>query len=73
MTDRLFDYKLNDQGIEEVAKAKKMFSDFQDTILSHLHDSREKSIVKSKLEEASFYVTKSIAMNTDNHSAIIIY
>lgn len=71
--NRLYDFKLNEKGLAEVKNTKCIFSDFQETILSHLYDSREKSIVKTKLEEASFYVTRAIAQNTDNHSEIITH
>lgn len=71
--DRLYDYKLNERGIKEVRLAKIEFSDFQQVILGRLNGSREKSIVKTKLEEASFYMTRAIAQSKENHSGTNVY
>ena len=72
-TNCLIDYKLNDDGIKKLKEAKKIFSDFQQSVLGALHPSRETSIVKSKLEEASFYMSKAIAQREENHSQIITH
>lgn len=72
-TNCLYDYKLNEKGAEAVKDTKSAFSDFQQIILGSLKPSREASIVKTKLEEASFYATRAIASHEENHSEIITY
>ena len=72
-TNCLFDYKLNERGIDQVKMAKKIFSDYQQTVLGMMKPSREASIVKTKLEEASFYMTRAISSNENNHSEIITH
>ena len=69
-TNRLFDYKLNEKGVKELNEMKKVFSDFQQTILGSMKPSREASIVKTKLEEASFYMSRAISTHKENHSEI---
>ena len=69
-TNRLSDYKLNQDGVKELNEAKKTFSDFQETILGGLLPGRNSSIVKTKLEEASFYMSRAIAEQEKNHSEI---
>ena len=72
-TNRLYDYKLNEQGVEAVKEAKKVFSDFQETIMGMVLPSRQSALLKTKLEEASFHMTKAIASNPKNHSEIITH
>lgn len=69
-TNRLFDYQLNTKGIEALRFAKEQFSDFQEAILGNLLPGRNNSMVKTKLEEASFYMSKAIAEQSDNHQSI---
>lgn len=72
-TNRLYDYKLNEKGSKELNDAKRIFSDFQETILGQFNSGRNSSIVKTKLEEASFYMSRGIAENEDNHTEIITH
>lgn len=72
-TNRLFDYQLNEQGIEELKEAKRVFSEMQDQVLGRLRPGRNTSIVKTKLEEASFYMSRAIAEQEENHTGINTY
>jgi hypothetical protein len=69
-TNRLFDYKLNEKGVKDLNEAKAAFGDFQENILGRLPAGRNGSIVKTKLEEASFYMSRAIAEIDTNHSEI---
>ena len=72
-TNRLFDYKLNEKGVNEVSEAKRVFSEMQEQVMGRLKPSRNASIVKTKLEEASFYMTRAIAEQEENHTEINTY
>jgi hypothetical protein len=72
-TNRLYDYKLNAEGAEKLKEAKIEFSNFQEKLLGELKPGRNASIVKSKLEEASFYMSRAIAEQADNHDSINTY
>jgi hypothetical protein len=70
----LFDtHKLNEQGFKEVSDFKSAFNDFVGLALSKMPESRTKSIFKTKIEEAAFFGTKSIASKDGNFSEIIRY
>lgn len=72
-TDRVYDFKLNEKGIKEVVELKTVFSEFQSEILGRMIPSREKSIVKTKLEEAGFYATRAVSQNPENYIEINTY
>ena len=72
-TNCLYDYKLNEKGIKELHKAKTDFSTFQQSIVGRLENSREAALVKTKLEEASFYMSRAIAQVKENHTEINTY
>ena len=72
-TNCFYDYKLNEQGVQDVKMLKHLFSDFQQNVLLMLKPSREASIVKTKLEEAGFYATRAIASHEENHDSINTY
>lgn len=72
-TNRLYDYKLNEKGVKEIGEAKFVFSEMQEQVMGRLKPSRSASIVKTKLEEASFYMTRAIAELEENHTEINTY
>lgn len=69
-TNRLYDYNLNTGGVEALKDAKKTFSDFQEAILGQLKLGRNCSMVKTHLEMASFYMSRAIAEQEENHTSI---
>jgi len=71
--ERLTDYKLTQAGIISLQASKLTFSDAQETILGMMPEGREKAIVRTKLQEASFYMTRGIASAEQNHSEIITH
>jgi hypothetical protein len=72
-TNCLYDYKLNEKGVNEVRTAKEIFSEMQQLVLGRLKPSRETSLVRTKLEEASMYMTRAIAQDESNHTEINTY
>lgn len=64
---------LNETGFREVKKAKTILSIAVDQALELMPDGREKSVFKTKIEEAMFFATKSIAGKTGNWTDIIRY
>lgn len=66
--DPLFEvHRLNEEGLRKADNLARTF----DTLLTHLktlcpENTREFSIVKTKLEEACFFAKKSLAMNPVN-------
>ena len=63
--NELFDSPpITKEGIEDIKQCRHKFSLFLDVLSSLSHnDGREFSIVKTKLEEASFFMNKAIAKN----------
>lgn len=62
-------HKLNGDGVKKVDKVRALFDDF----LSNLEiecgsDGREMAIVRTKLEEASFFANKAISVFAGNQS-----
>jgi len=74
MTDPLFEvYRLNDDGLKKAASIAALF----DKVLHELEsvcrtDSREFSIVKTKLEEASFFAKKAMSIETGNQDLKVV-
>ncbi len=68
MIDPLFDYKkLNERGIQKANAIADVFTVALNTLRSLcLENTREFSIVKTKLEEASFFAKKSVAVLPEN-------
>lgn len=65
----MFDYHLlNEQGKYEVVKFKTILSIAVEQALELMPECREKSIFKTKLEEAVFFGTKAIAQKDGNYS-----
>lgn len=64
----MFEYHiLSDQGKEQVIKYKTIMGDAVKTVLEMMPEGREKSIFKTKLEEAAFFGTKAIASKDGNY------
>ena len=53
--------KLNTAGVSAAHKVEELFSDLLHTLQDVLPEGREFSIVKTKLEEASFYAKKALS------------
>lgn len=67
----MFDFHiLNEQGKNEVKKFKSTISAAITEIDSLLPQGREKSIFITKLEEAMFFGTRSIASKPENHTEV---
>jgi hypothetical protein len=63
---------LNDQGIEKARILQKSFKEFLSSIEEMCgSDGREMSIVRTKLEEASFFAKRAMAMNPVNHDEVL--
>jgi hypothetical protein len=66
-------HKLNDKGLAEVTKFKTDLVNAVEAAFDLMPDGREKSVFKTKLEEAVFFGTKAIAGKAGNFSEIITY
>ena len=66
-------HKLNENGFNEVAQFKGKLSTAINEALNLLPEGREKSIFKTKIEEAAFFGTKAIASKPGNFSEIVTY
>ena len=62
---------LNDLGKEKARQLQAVFAHFLDT-LEHVcgKDGREMAIVRTKLEEASFYAKRAMAMRPEHHDGV---
>ena len=71
---KMFDtHKLNDKGFDEVATFKATMITSVKTALDLMPEGREKSVFKTKIEEAVFFGTKAIAGKEGNFTEIISY
>jgi len=59
-------YKLNEKGINQCNEVAYLFDEFLVKLRSILPESRELSIVKTKLEEASFFMKKGVSTQEIN-------
>lgn len=66
-------HKLNEQGFTQVEAFKKAITKMWLEIDGILPESREKSIFKTKLEEAAFFGTKAVASKEGNFTEIVSY
>jgi len=70
----MFDtHKLNEKGLNEVEVFKKTMAEAVYGVLLTLPEGREKSIFKTKIEEAMFFGTKAIASEPTNYTEITKY
>ncbi len=66
-------HKLNENGFKEMNEFKENFANAVNNALSLMAESREKSIFKTKIEEAVFFGAKAIASKPENFDSIKIY
>ena len=66
-------HKLNDQGFKEVNQLKSKMNAAVNDALALMPEGREKSVFKTKLEEAMFFGTKAIAGKEGNFTEIVTY
>lgn len=70
----MFDtHKLNDQGFKEVSNLKSSMAVAVESALALMPEGREKSVFKTKIEEAMFFGAKAIAGKEGNFSEIVKY
>lgn len=66
-------HKLNEAGFAEVAKLKSAMVTAVEQALEQMPEGREKSIFKTKIEEAMFFGTKAIAAKPGNWTEVVRY
>lgn len=66
-------HKLNETGFAEVKAAKEVLHKAVSTALDLMPEGREKSVFKTKIEEAVFFGTKAIAGKIGNWTEIVRY
>lgn len=66
-------HKLNEKGFEEVKILKSEMAKAVDIALFLMPEGREKSVFKTKIEEAMFFGTKAIAGKEGNFTEIVEY
>lgn len=59
-------YELNENGEQDLAYFREKLKNAMDEILPLLPEGREKSIFKTKLEEAAFWAVKAISSLPEN-------
>ena len=65
-------YKLNEIGFNKAAGLQAEFQVFLNRLeLVCGSDGREMAIVRTKLEEASFFAKRAMAMRSENHDEVI--
>lgn len=69
----LHTYLLNDEGLQRTKELKSKLQAGINDVLALLPEGREKSIFKTKVEEAAFFATRAIAMQPENHKEVISY
>ena len=61
-------HMLNDQGIEKAKKLQSLFDDFLNELIAmNTAEGREMAIVFTKLQEASFFAKRAMAMRSENN------
>lgn len=65
-------HKLNEQGMRKARNIQANFTTLLETLEDICGpDGREVAIVRTKLEEASFFAKRAMAMRPENHSEIL--
>lgn len=66
-------HKLNEAGFAEVKTLKSGMNQAVTAALELMPEGREKSVFKTKIEEAMFFGTKAIAGKPENYIEIVTY
>jgi len=67
----MFDtHKLNEKGFEEMKAYKSRLAAAVNEVLVLMPEGREKSVFKTKIEEAVFFGAKAIASKSENHTEV---
>jgi len=75
-------HKLNDKGFDRLKTLKSKIvalkKDYEDAAMNRethvdASGSRELSLAITKLEESSFWITKALASNPENHTEVVEY
>lgn len=66
-------HKLNEEGFKKMHTFKEGLSVAVSKAMLEMPDGREKSIFKTKMEEAVFFGAKAIASHPENFSEIVNY
>lgn len=66
-------HKLNEKGFDDVRALKATMAEAIEFALALMPEGREKSIFRTKIEEAMFFGTKAVAGKDGNYSEIIEY
>lgn len=66
-------HKLNETGFQEVKLLKETLQSAVQTALDLMPEGREKSVFKTKIEEAVFFGTKAVASKVGNWTEIVRY
>jgi hypothetical protein len=71
MVDPLFQFhRLNEDGIKKAEEIASTFNDCLRVLKTMCPEGREFSIVKTKLEEASFFAKKAMAHSVSNQTEV---
>ena len=66
-------HKLTEKGFQEMKEFKGSIGAVVMKALESMPEGREKSVFKTKIEEAMFFGAKAIAEKADNHSEVTDY
>lgn len=66
-------HKLNENGFKEMETYKTDMSLITSEVMKRMPEGREKSLFKTKIEEAVFFGAKAIASKAENHTEVINY
>lgn len=66
-------HKLNELGFSEVNQMKTSIANAVESALKLMPEGREKSIFKTKIEEAMFFATKAVASKAGNFTEVVKY
>lgn len=66
-------HRLNEQGFKKMNKFKETMSIAVSEVMLDMPEGREKSLFKTKVEEAVFFGAKAVASSPENFTEIINY